>query len=576
MKQQILIQLLLFFCLSNVNSQDTIRVPEDFASIQTALNDAFGGSTILVAPGIYYENLVWPNRASLKLIGEEGSEVTIIDGSLSGRVVTMETFFNASIDSTVLKGFTIQNGHFVGDGAGLYIRQGDQTLMDLKVIDNTSVGGDIAGGGVYLRSFSGLIENCEFSGNLINSNSRAYGAGLNIAMDGDVEIRNCVFDSNESSSYNWCHGGGLYIDPDFLFLDTLTISNCTFNGNSTASPDWSYGAGMYVSPFDSLYIRIDSSSFTNNTTNSGGWSKGGGLYTGSYALEMNACIFDSNSAISGAAIFLDDLNGDILQQTSITSCQIKNNESLVSGPNTGAAIEMDLQLMELRMVNSLISNNLAQSIYFDGGTQGNTNDSNLNLSHCTIANNSHSLETKNVRLEGINSIFWNDGQEEINDSNSNPSNIEMTNCIIKNGSFGSSNSAQDPDFQDFVSFIPRKESPCIGAGIATNIITDIDNNTRPLPIGTMPDIGAYEIDQSTANLNHIFEDQIIAYPNPASSTIYLSDLVDKVFVYDAQGKLVSSLELTQEVNVKLLEAGTYFVEYWMDGEVGTDRWVIVR
>jgi len=80
----------------------------------------------------------------------------------------------------------------------------------------------------------------------------------------------------------------------------------------------------------------------------------------------------------------------------------------------------------------------------------------------------------------------------------------------------------------------------------------------------------------TISVNEVDELLIHSYPNPASTRIYLSDQVEKVLVYDARGKLVSELKQTQEVDVRRLEAGTYFVEYRMHGKVGKDTWVIMK
>ena len=46
----------------------TINVPNDFTTIQQALNSATTFDTITVSPGIYNENLIWPKTNGIHLI----------------------------------------------------------------------------------------------------------------------------------------------------------------------------------------------------------------------------------------------------------------------------------------------------------------------------------------------------------------------------------------------------------------------------------------------------------------------------------------------------------------------------
>ena len=45
----------------------TLNVPEDYTSIQSALNAAGTGDTVLVQPGTYTENIIWPETNGIKL-----------------------------------------------------------------------------------------------------------------------------------------------------------------------------------------------------------------------------------------------------------------------------------------------------------------------------------------------------------------------------------------------------------------------------------------------------------------------------------------------------------------------------
>jgi len=79
----------------------TLRVPDDFSTIQEAINNAVGGDTVFVKAGTYYEHVV-VNKA-LMLIGEDVT-TTIIDGNETGLVI------NITSDNVNITGFTVQGG----------------------------------------------------------------------------------------------------------------------------------------------------------------------------------------------------------------------------------------------------------------------------------------------------------------------------------------------------------------------------------------------------------------------------------------------------------------------------------
>ncbi len=76
-------------------------------SIQAALDSCANNDVVLVGPGTYYENIIWPYTPGIDLISEFGPDTTIIDGGSIGSVITMTD----QADTTAkISGFTIQNG----------------------------------------------------------------------------------------------------------------------------------------------------------------------------------------------------------------------------------------------------------------------------------------------------------------------------------------------------------------------------------------------------------------------------------------------------------------------------------
>jgi hypothetical protein len=88
-----------------------IHVPGDEATIGGALLAAAPYDTVLVAPGTYYVNLEWPPTPGIKLRSELGALSTILDGRDDVQVVGIYTGVDTT---TVIRGFTIQNGHAEG------------------------------------------------------------------------------------------------------------------------------------------------------------------------------------------------------------------------------------------------------------------------------------------------------------------------------------------------------------------------------------------------------------------------------------------------------------------------------
>jgi len=109
-----------------------IRVPDDFPTIQAAINAPNPGVPIRVAPRTYNEHVVV--NKSILLIGED-KETTIINGSGTGTVV------NVTADDVDIRGFTIQNGQ---QGIDLTNSSGCQVSGN-KLINHSICG--ITGGG---------------------------------------------------------------------------------------------------------------------------------------------------------------------------------------------------------------------------------------------------------------------------------------------------------------------------------------------------------------------------------------------------------------------------------------------
>jgi nitrous oxidase accessory protein NosD len=107
---------LLGFPLS-VSSNSFVYVPDDYPTIQMAINGVSEGDTLLIRSGIYPENLIIDK--SITLQGVEGVEV-IIDGQNKGSTLTVQGGNVVTLtELTIVNGSGTQNGELTY-GGGIY------------------------------------------------------------------------------------------------------------------------------------------------------------------------------------------------------------------------------------------------------------------------------------------------------------------------------------------------------------------------------------------------------------------------------------------------------------------------
>ncbi len=208
-------------------SDEYLRVPSEYPTIQDAIDAAMDGDIVLVAPGVY----TGEGNRDIDFLGKAitvksayGQEYTVIDCQDEGRGFYFHTLENVE---SILDGFTITNG-WDYEGGGIYCYDSSSPIiMNCTISGNTTYK---YGGGVYCNHFScPIITNCTISGNTSD-----YGGGI-YSQYSSPTITNCALTGNTAYGA-YSQGGGIYCDESFP-----VITNCTITGNTALH----YGGGIY-------------------------------------------------------------------------------------------------------------------------------------------------------------------------------------------------------------------------------------------------------------------------------------------------------------------------------------------
>jgi parallel beta-helix repeat protein len=267
----------------------SIVVPDDYPTIQEAINNANAGDTIHVKAGTYYENVVVNKPVSL--IGEN-KETTTIQGNSRGSTVRVGT------DGFNITGFTIANAREYGyNGIGLSGRSAgnisgnrltnnwygivligcSRVRIESNIMDNNQYGiaGDACSniriaGNTATNNWDGIgideSSDIEIIGNTL-MNNEAYGFVSDFPLNNNHIVRNNItknlygisldFLPNSGATGNSITGNS--ITDNRYGIDLSYSSNETITCNRIAE-NWK-GISLYASSNNSIYRN----NFENNT-----------------------------------------------------------------------------------------------------------------------------------------------------------------------------------------------------------------------------------------------------------------------------------------------------------------------
>lgn len=195
---------------SVVEVKGVLRVPQDYATIQSAINAAQSGSTIIVGPGTHTGPIDFlGKRLTVRSIA--GALGTTISGGSSPGV----RFTGGEPAGTLLEGFTIQGYSGVSSAAMVINNNAAPTIRGCIVRGNSST----SGAAFVVNGAMPRFESCRFVG---NSGTSGSGGTINSSGGAGTVMINCVTTSNSGTA-----ACGLRVAAS-----NLAIRNCTFAGNS--------------------------------------------------------------------------------------------------------------------------------------------------------------------------------------------------------------------------------------------------------------------------------------------------------------------------------------------------------
>jgi parallel beta-helix repeat protein len=209
---------------------NVIRVPEDYGTVQEAINAASPGATIWIAPGIYNESLVI--NKTITLIGKPGSE-PIFNGGGSGIAITIVS----SGSGSTIAGITITSwdqGIIVQDACGCKIYDNIMSLMNNNgiVFQGTSAVNNQVYNNIFQQDAVAVDVTSSSYNNTISQNIIKFSTtGLKIDTNGNTICENMISNNQLGMSLVNSDNNTIYHNDFVDNTYAIQLSFTTSTGN---------------------------------------------------------------------------------------------------------------------------------------------------------------------------------------------------------------------------------------------------------------------------------------------------------------------------------------------------------
>lgn len=526
-------------------SGDTVHatmrsVPSSYPTIQKAINAAQNGDEVVVAPGVYRENIEIVGKYITVRSLSDYNETTIA-GNPGKTPVMIQNVPYRDGAKTQLSGFKITGGYSPdGQGGGITIaNNADPVIASNKIENNQSLS---QGGGILIFNNS----NPHIRNNIIQNNTaRMFGGGIFAVKNSSPTISENYIRFNSVSGAlipnGGSSGGGIYLENDpsntgarskpIVFQNVIHSNTADFAGggimlrvgidaiienNLIFSNSTSYGGGIHVETEGSSPVitnnTIDGNSAAYRSSFQGsGYGGGISVYASSKPIISNNTVSNNHSSKGGAGIVIAE-NSHVNAAANV----IKGNLGVDTGAEGGgiyiayayasfvnnviyqntATLGGGLALMNNSrsdiQYNTLHDNRVSQT-YGGGGifvVNGSGVTSNI-LSNIITQNQRYQIfeDTTHVRLD--NNVITNSGSGLYYSYNTGALN-NATSLNNNSGANATANADGDPTFinAEDADYHLSSNSSAINIALGGGIHEDKDGVVRP--VSGSPDAGAYE------------------------------------------------------------------------------------
>ena len=270
----------LFVCaLAGGVQAETRTVPDDFSSIQSAIDASQNGDTVLVLPGVYLENINFKGK-NITVTGADPNDpgtvgYTVINANNKGAGVTFE---NGETSQAVLTGFTITKGtgtYYAGisstsesiyAGGGVCCNNSSPTITKNVILRNIpAISIDATGSQVTLcigGGIGGFYGNPTITHNTIRGNTAYIGGGIGMYLGAPTIHDNIISDN---AGYM---GGGLLTFAGSVYNNTFVHNSCDY-GQEVGLTDGRGGNGYFVFGAEFGTSKVFNNIFCNATSGNG-------------------------------------------------------------------------------------------------------------------------------------------------------------------------------------------------------------------------------------------------------------------------------------------------------------------
>tara|TARA_B100002051_G_scaffold212794_1_gene204592 strand:+ start:1763 stop:2890 length:1128 start_codon:yes stop_codon:yes gene_type:complete len=193
---------LLFILFLSFSFTSTLLVPDEFPTIQEAIDYSINGDTILVEPNIYY-----------------------VDLDINEKNITITSRFIFSNDQNDIEETILYHNGESGAGGVFRIEYSDVNLRGLTIEGSDDDNVNIAGGILSLSSNTN-VENCVIKNHSVSDS----GAAIASIYPGSLTVKNSLIYDNEALFI-----GGIYstYDVNILILNSTITNNISALGYDT-------------------------------------------------------------------------------------------------------------------------------------------------------------------------------------------------------------------------------------------------------------------------------------------------------------------------------------------------------